>query len=252
MLNTMNYSQNTCQSITRSLKRLIFSASSHIGTKEISIRTLFAFTGALEFLSQSGHCYGSLWSLVCASSEKLKFIPLFWKAVIAFLENQELILSYEDEAFEIIIDSLIQPLSNASHELRSICLRTIRVLYQKASREPPKLLGCLSVVEDTSPTLENVRSLSAEMRKMGSLYRDAAIDPWLYRAVPSFCFGLLHVKLSQLWDDARLVMLNVIDEKKSDDFLVDRLVSWLQARGLVVQTDDGANKFGMSFLQLLK
>ena len=241
ILNIMDVHPDTCLAVAHNLKRLIYSASALIESEMVNIRAQLAFTGALKFLSQADCCCDSMWSLICASSKSFKSIPSFWQAVLCFLESQNFILNLEDEACGLIIDSLIQSLSNSSHELRSLCLSTISVLYQKTNQEVPKLLECLIRVEETLPTMENMRTLSMEIRKVGSLYKNATIDPWLRLVVPSFCFGLLHVKLSQLWDDARFVIMNIIDIKTSDDFLLNKFVSWLQIKDPTEKDTDNVN-----------
>lgn len=231
MLETMHFHQDTSLIIANNLMRLMDSASETVKLGQRSLGVEVAFTGALKYLSRRNYCNDSIWPSICASSQFLKSMPYFWEAVLCFLDSRKDIIKCEKESSGLIIISLTQSLSNSSHELRTICLSVFDMLYKKTGQEVPELLNSMLKVNETSPTLENMRSISMEMRKLDAFYKCIAIDSWLHQAVPSFCFGLLHVKLSKLWDDVRFIVENISDANTCDTFLIDKFVSWLQIKG---------------------
>ena len=245
MLETMHFHQDMSLNIGNSLMRLIDSASETVESGKRSLSVEFAFTAVLKFLSQRNYCNDSIWPSICASSQFLKFIPYFWEAVLCFLKSRKNTMSYKNESSSLVICSLTQSLSNSSHELRAICLSVFHRLYQEINQEELELLNSMIKVEETPPTLENMRQISMEMRKISAIYKRTAVDSWLYLAVPSFCFGLLHVKLSKLWDDVCSVIDKVFDANTSDTFLIDKLVSWLQVKGLAEAFVDNKGENGL-------
>ena len=232
MLETMHFHRETSLVIANSLMRLMDSASETIKSGQRNFSVEVAFTGALKYLSQRNCCNNSIWPSICASSQFLRSMPFFWEAILCFLKSCKDTIEYEKESFNLIICSLTQSLSNSSHELRLICLSVFHMLYKRTNQEVPELLNSMVKVEETPPTLENMRLISMEMRKISAVYKCTPIDSWLHLAVPSFCFGLLHVKLSKLWDDVQLVIEKVLDANTCDTFLIDKFISWLQIKDL--------------------
>lgn len=128
----------------------------------------------------------------------------------------------EDSATE----SLSQNLSSPSHEIRLASLELLKQLSD--ARDLSEGVGIMLEVEQIPLRLDNTRTISMFLRKLG--YRYASVDPssGLRIAIPRFIFGMLTVKLSPIWDVAIEVLQHITQTKLGEDAVAAIALEWVE------------------------
>lgn len=172
--------------------------------------------------------------------------PLLWAAVprlarsVGFLEA---LLAYEeslpdqnrrdasssDESSpgqDLVMKSLAQNLSSPSHELRLVSLQLLDKL-NKSTPQSSEFGEIMLQIQTTPLRLENIRTISMLLRRLGQMYGSLEGKIWLHRAVPSFVFGLLTVQISPVWDHAVECLQQISQTKVGEDAVCSQAFSWL-------------------------
>ncbi|KAL0938655.1 U3 small nucleolar RNA-associated protein 20 [Colletotrichum truncatum] len=125
-----------------------------------------------------------------------------------------------------VVEALIENLSAPSHELR---LASLKILQQLEST--PDEHSCLTLmldIEQTPMELSSLRNVAMHLRKLGQNYSLLGENSWLAKAIPSFMFGMLTVKLSPLWDDT-ITALKLVGESKNGEETISAIAfNWLE------------------------
>ncbi|GKT89356.1 down-regulated in metastasis [Colletotrichum tofieldiae] len=125
-----------------------------------------------------------------------------------------------------VVQALIENLSAPSHELR---LASLRILQQFDST--PDELQCHTLmldIEHTAMDLSSLRNVAMHLRKLGQNYSQLNENSWLIKAIPSFMFGMLTIKLSPLWDDTITALKLVGESKKGEEAIIATAFNWLE------------------------
>jgi len=79
-------------------------------------------------------------------------------------------------------------------------------MSNSVASESATLVEAMLSIENTSRTVENIRSTSLAMRKLAAISSEEHDD-----MLVSFCFGLLTVNFAPLWNDACAVLKTICD-----------------------------------------
>ncbi|KAK1623626.1 down-regulated in metastasis [Colletotrichum phormii] len=134
--------------------------------------------------------------------------------------------SSEGSEEDPVVEALIENLSAPSQGLR---LASLKILQQFESL--PDEHQCLTLMVDIGLTpLEpaTLRNIAMHLRKLGQNYSQLSENSWLLKAIPSFMFGMLTVKLSPLWDDTITALKLVGSIKAGEEAIATTALSWLE------------------------
>ena len=193
------------------------------------------FESLLNDVDSSGSLAG-LWPKLCGNSSRFSHLSKFWSNLSRYLEirrptGTELEGSHMDE----LEGSLLQCLSLPSHDIRRCALKIITTIYQCRDQSVPRVLSSAASVESARISLESSRDISMNIRRLAAGYAEAGLDPLMQRAIPSFCFGVLHLQLSQAWEDATITLADISKTTVGEEIITSLAESWLE--GVPSQAD---------------
>ncbi|PBP19527.1 down-regulated in metastasis [Diplocarpon rosae] len=133
-----------------------------------------------------------------------------------------------DPDSDLLVASLISNLSTDSHNLRYLSLRLLDQIYTADHDSSSQCLSIMIMVESSTLDPQAIRSASMHIRKLAIMYPSEPADSWLKNAIPAFYFGMLTVKLRELWDQV-VISLKMITESKLGEEIVAKLAfGWLE------------------------
>ncbi|KAI9739867.1 MAG: U3 snoRNP protein [Claussenomyces sp. TS43310] len=179
----------------------------------------------------------SLEPLLLAAAPRYARLPNFLEAMLLYENNlvssgsskKKLIdiESHRDDD-DLLVSSLSENLSCDSHQLRLLSLRLLEFTHSNSNDSISEVLGVMLLIENTPFDLHNARSTSMHIRKLASMYQHHASHPMLSKAVPSFCFGMLTVRLAQTWDNASAALAQIAQSKIGETEVANLAFKWLE------------------------
>lgn len=128
----------------------------------------------------------------------------------------------EEEPF---ITSLVANLSSPSHELRLASLRLLKNLG--AVQDDYECLSTMIQAEEMPLTPQNVRAIAVLLRRLALNFSHMP-QSWLQRAVPTFLFGMMTVKMTPVWKDATDALKQVAEVTAGENVVCDLAFEWLE------------------------
>lgn len=165
---------------------------------------IVAAGNGLCFLAHSGDKLESLldlWPSLCAASAVYGHLLAFWKGLLALVKKDKGILNREGPHMETLKQSIMHCLASPSHDLRLDALELLKLLTPQ-SEQLQNAIATATIIEQTPANMETQRSISMRVGQLATMYPEVASDEWVGEAIPTFCFGLLHVRLASVWNDA--------------------------------------------------
>ncbi|KAF2819632.1 hypothetical protein CC86DRAFT_362587 [Ophiobolus disseminans] len=169
-----------------------------------------------------------LWPDLCRISSICGHSVSFWRAFLAFGKRESTRLSLEGPHTEPLKQALIDCLGSPSHELRLTALSILQILVT-TSDELRNIISVAILIEQTPLTLEHQRSIAMRIGQLAKLYSAVCSDQWIGEAIPTFCFGLLHVRLASAWDETCLALKAMCDTKEGENHVTRIAFNWLGA-----------------------
>ncbi|KAL1872294.1 hypothetical protein VTK73DRAFT_1643 [Phialemonium thermophilum] len=220
--------------LLRKLK-LALKPSSSPTTEEAEFILSHGFRAYLRMTRSSGTLDTSLSPLLRAAAPRFRHLPGYLSALISYEEavrgkrSPEKQMTDGGKSPELegdpLVMSLVQNLSTPSHELRLASLQLLSIL--EATPDQNSALAAMLQIEQTPLDLQNARTISVYIRKLGKTYAQLDQQSWLREAVPSFLFGMMTVKLSPAWDDAVEAMKQIVEDKAGETAVADLAFDWL-------------------------
>ncbi|TKX21729.1 hypothetical protein C1H76_6225 [Elsinoe australis] len=153
----------------------------------------------------------------------------YWEAISEGLEQ---LLKAGDHLPEVVMRELFQNLLPCvrapSHEMRSVALRALQGMFRLRNESVPELFETIISIEDTPTTVQNARFISSQIRRLGLGYEACLGDSEMSKVVPSYCFGLLHLRLSQAWEDAAQVLKDISKHERAENAITEIVSEWLE------------------------
>jgi U3 small nucleolar RNA-associated protein 20 len=216
--------------IAGSLRSSLASDNSSTSIRELALGPVFSF---LLNLPRGLSYIEPLWEKLCKASPNSIELPYFWTNMLRLAKSSKSIELSTPHA-DVLRQSLITCLSSPSHRIRQDALYLLQVLYKKADAELPNCLSIMILIESTQISLETSRSISMNIRRLAPAYQILAAHDLMTKAVPQFCFGLLHLNLAQAWEDAIVTLVSICDKKHGEEVVISLVQSWLEG----AQVDD--------------
>lgn len=176
-----------------------------------------------------------LWPSLCRVSKELIPLPRFGKNLLSLLRRCES-KQLQGDYMTVLEEALVSSLALASHDIRESSLDMIQWLYKIRGVECPASISTAVRIESIPISLETSRSISMNIRKLAADYQKAQEDELVAKAVPTYCFGLLHLNLAQAWDDAISALESISQVKGGEHVLVELAQSWLEGE---TESDEG-------------
>ncbi|KAF2495241.1 hypothetical protein BU16DRAFT_509945 [Lophium mytilinum] len=197
-----------------------------------SPRNIFALGTGFSYLIENGHDFESLqgqWQPLCSSSASYENHVHYWQALLSLITKAPKALDFKGPHMDILKAALLPCLGSPSHALRLAALEVLSVIVSTLQDEISEILSTAILIEESPIGIETSRSLSMNMRKLATTYKSVASDPWLSTAIPHFCFGLLHVKFTQLWDDSCSALKEMCATSEGEAAVSQIAFAWLES-----------------------
>ncbi|MCJ1384324.1 U3 snoRNP protein [Xylographa soralifera] len=180
----------------------------------------------LRYFDSAEVIAGELWPQLCSVCPTFGTMSQFLENLAAICETQEVETS--DTVVATLTATLIDNLTSSSGVLRKISIRLLGLIYQKRHGKGAEVLDTMLAVENIHLDLQSARLASMHVRRLSGQYQSISTDPWLSKAVPSFCVGLLTFKLAQLWDEAIDAMKIISQNRVGEEVISDIAFRWLE------------------------
>ncbi|KAJ4411776.1 U3 snoRNP protein [Didymella pomorum] len=168
----------------------------------------------------------SLWPSLCEATPVYAHSLSFWKALHALMQKKKQVISTKGAHMEPLKRELMRCLGSPSHEMRLTAIYVLEIIAGK-TEDLRHIISVAMMIEQTPLDLENQRSISMRIGQLGKLYPDVRTDEWVGEAIPTFCFGLLHVRMASAWDDTCAALKAMCDTKEGEAFISQIALAWL-------------------------
>ena len=190
-------------------------------------------------VSDSQADLAEMWLPLCAKSRVALTVPAYLANMLRLIKLCK--PSGADLTAPSVVsleDALIRALALPSHDVRQASLELLQEIYTLRDLPIPGVLSAANAIESTPISLESSRAISMNIRRLASSYLDAESDALMQRAIPTFCFGLLHLRLSQAWDDAVIALAEMCKQPIGEETMISIAQAWLD--GTPEQSDEQA------------
>nr|POE93298.1 u3 small nucleolar rna-associated protein 20 [Quercus suber] len=178
---------------------------------------------------------GYLWGSLCLASVQWYAHPRFWSNVLRYIKT------YTPRGFDISLktileDALLQSLALPSHDVREAALAVVREIYVLQNLAIPDAFAAALTIESTPLKLDTTRSISMNVRRLAAGYAEIDHDSFMQRAIPTYCFGILHFQLAQAWEDATLALSEICKSSIGEESIIALARLWIDG---IPSTFDG-------------
>ncbi|KAI1134946.1 armadillo-type protein [Hypoxylon sp. FL0543] len=218
--------------LLRKLK-LALKPSQSLATEEAHFIVSQGFSAYLRMSKAAGQTDSSLEPLLKAATPRYRRLTGFLEAMIAYEDQlnpkrspqsqSETSSNSEDE--DPFMKSLIDNLSSPSHQHRLASLQLLNRL--DAASDELDSLATMVQTEQTPLEAQNVRLMSVHIRKLAANYPQLSKDSWLRKAIPSFLFGQMTVRLTPVWDSATEALQQISEVKSGEEIISEIAFDWL-------------------------
>jgi U3 small nucleolar RNA-associated protein 20 len=223
--------------LRKSLARLVKSGLEASEGSTNTLLTDFSLGNALFAAVSISSPVAEYWSQLCSHSAHAFGLPPFYFSMLKLIKtNKDLDLS--GEHMDVLIDTLVRSLALPSHPLRSDSLDILEAIYKGRGQGVPETLSIAILIESTPLNIETARSISMNIRRLTTAYKSVGGDKTMEKAMPTFCFGLLHVRLSQAWTDAIEALSSMCQTAVGEETIVALTQSWLEGQKAKLELDD--------------
>ena len=193
-----------------------------------SPRHMFTLGSGLRLLAQHSQSAifrdSNSWSLICKQADIYGSFPPFLEAVLILTEAMDISL----ENIRPMMDILMANLCSATHVLRLLSLKILKVLYAKEKGEDLNVFVTALAIEESPLDMQSARNISAMTRRLASQYRITSSNKWVQQAIPYYCFGMLSFRLSQAWEDAILALKQICETTAGEEVVPAIIFMWLE------------------------
>ncbi|KAK0108491.1 U3 snoRNP protein [Cadophora gregata] len=231
--------------LLRKLK-LALRPSSSLAPEEANFIVGRGFSSFSRMTKGAGEVDRALEPLLRAAAPRYARLPQFLEALLDYetslassagpkISSPEKDYDLDTDA-DLLVTSLISNLSTDSHDLRYLSLRLLDHIYTTEHGSSSQSLSAMIMVENSTLDPQAVRSASMHIRKLATMYPNEPSDFWVKDAIPAFLFGMLTVKLRELWDQVAASLKQIAESKSGDEAVAKLAFEWLERPSM---TGDG-------------
>jgi U3 small nucleolar RNA-associated protein 20 len=182
-----------------------------------------------------------LWSSLCLATPVYAHSLSFWRALLGLMEKKKSAISTSGPHMEPLKRELMRCLGSPSHDLRLTAIYILEIIVGK-NEELQNVVSIAMMIEQTPLNLENQRSITMRIGQLAKLYPSVCTDEWVGEAIPTFCFGLLHVRMASAWDDTCSALKAMCDTKEGEGFVTQLAFEWLSEPESLENSASGASQ----------
>ncbi|OJD37119.1 heat repeat protein [Diplodia corticola] len=172
----------------------------------------------------------ALWVSLCSASAILSRYPKFAEAILQYLKVHANGLDMSGDHVETLVNAAIDCLGSPSHDLRASSLEILQLIHAlKHDGTESDLLSTAILIESTPVNMQTARTVSMNIRRLAAGYKHVVDDSWVARAIPTFCFGLLYVNFTQVWEDSCSALKEMCETKVGETVASELAFKWLEA-----------------------
>ncbi|KAK5141822.1 U3 snoRNP protein [Rachicladosporium monterosium] len=224
----LELSEQTLQELSLSLEKVIDHALDVSSAVSAPYRSL-ALGPCLErrlAMQKVSPAKAHWWPRLCALSEEHFTNAGFWANILRYLTVCD--SAAPETSYSLMLEqSLVQALALPSHEARERSLEVLAKLHEVKGGSIPDGMRTALAIESTPISLASSRAISMSIRKLAIDYQQSGENGLIRRAIPTYCFGLLHLKLAQAWDDAISTIIDICKDPRAEEIVVSLAQGWL-------------------------
>ncbi|KAI8939035.1 hypothetical protein NX059_004875 [Plenodomus lindquistii] len=242
LISVAGVSQETSMSIKKSLREALERAVSSKGSQSPRTVDTFAAGSGFQFIvTKSGDrsIATDLWPLLCEASSVYGHSLAFWHAFLDLLQQYKDSVSTTGPHMDVLKLSLLQCLGSPSHDMKLTAILILEIIAGR-TEALRNIVSVAKLIEQTPLNLETQRAVSMRIGQLAKLYPDVCSDDWIGTAIPTFCLGLLHVRMASVWDDTCTALKAMCDSKEGEAVVTQTAFEWLsfsQAEESTPRTD---------------
>ncbi|XPS98877.1 U3 snoRNP protein [Ascochyta lentis] len=222
--------ENKTTSISDELKELLGTALRVDSTEKARKADIFGTGKGFQYLvdkSVDDQTFAlNLWPSLCQATPVYAHSLSFWKALFSLIQKKKKAISMSGPHMEPLKRQLMHCLGSPSHDMRLTAIYVLEAIAGK-SEELQNIISVAMMIEQTPLDLENQRSISMRIGQLAKHYPEVCTDEWVGEAIPTFCFGLLHVRMASAWDDTCAALKAMCDTKEGEGFVSQIAFAWL-------------------------
>lgn len=169
----------------------------------------------------------AMWTSVCHASPRFATSVAFWDTCSYLLESSSFNIEWSHSHIETLLMELIPNLASPCDAMRKVALGTLEGLSRRNGSDVPDLLKTAVQIEHTPISLQSARAISMQIRRLGQVYKETIPDGPLGKAIPIYCFGLLHIGLAQVWEDACDALKEMSTIRHAEEAIADMALKWI-------------------------
>jgi U3 small nucleolar RNA-associated protein 20 len=227
----LNLPQLSRQSISKHLNSALRRALEVNGQHSLRTVDILAAGKGFQFLvaeSDESKLLVDLWPDFCSASASYGQHVPFWEALLSLAKKNKTTIDFHGSPMKPLKSAMMRCLGSPMHELRLASLGLLEIITADQNEQLREVTNAALIIEQTPISLDSQRAISMRIGQVAKLYAEVSSDEWIGEALPTFLFGLLHVKLSSVWDDVCLA-LKMICQSKDGEAHVSRIAfEWLR------------------------
>jgi U3 small nucleolar RNA-associated protein 20 len=220
-LNVLGITEEQTRALCDDLEKLLRRAITIDDVQPLRSTDLFATGVGFQFLVEkvgNQQSIADLWPSLCQATNRYGHSLSFWCALLVVLERQRGNLSLEGLHMVPFKRALLRCLSSPSHDLRLTSISILNSIVED-SEEARNIISVAKLIEQTPLTLDNQRQISMRVGQLAKLYPSVCTNDFLAEAIPTFCFGLLQVRLTSVWDDSCTALKTICATKIGEHYV---------------------------------
>ncbi|KAH7115212.1 armadillo-type protein [Dendryphion nanum] len=168
-----------------------------------------------------------LWPKICQVASIYGHAIPYWQALLSLLEKNPESAIIPDACKVQFKEALMRCLGSPSHDLRLAVLGVLETIATDTEAQRT-IIATANIIEQTPLNLDTGRAVSMRIRQLAKSYAEISSDEWAGEAIPTFLFGLLHVKFSQVWDDSCAALKEMCTTKEGEAHISRVAFEWLK------------------------
>ncbi|KAF1848335.1 uncharacterized protein K460DRAFT_308481 [Cucurbitaria berberidis CBS 394.84] len=228
-IDLLGITQENIHSIWDSLGELVKRTINADNAESVDTVDAFATGNGLHFLIEKNNDRSlavNLWPSLCQASGLYGHSISFWRAIRTLMEREKANLLLEGLHMEPLKRALMQCLRSPSHDMRLTAIYILEIIAGR-SEELRNVISVAMMIEQTPLDLGNQRSIAMRVGQLARLYPSLCNDEWIGEAIPTFCFGLLYVRLASVWEDTCSALKVMCGTNKGERIVVQVAFEWL-------------------------
>lgn len=173
----------------------------------------------------------SLWPALCEVTHVYGNSLIFWRTMLALLQREKARLPTTGPHMDSFKQAIMHCLGSPSHDMRLTALYILKLIAGQ-NEEFQNIISVATLIEQTPLNLENQRSVAMRIGRIATLYPAVCSEEWIGAAIPAFCFGLLHVRLASVWDNACSALKAICDTKEGEGIVTKITFEWLSSHDM--------------------